>query len=196
MDDEKLKLILNNYCQETAKTCEKEENAKPGHIFSKDFENKMNRLIKKENYYARHTKTAPFIKTASIILFVIISLITAGYVSAAITGFNPWNFIININKDEGYIKIKKNIRNKETTASKFKKRKYKLPQDIPEGFEIETNSSTNGDIMVIWSNGNAKFDLISWKVENEENVYKNSEFDKTENINIVGYAGTYSEKMV
>lgn len=107
MDDEKLKLILNNYCQETAKTCEKEENAKPGHIFSKNFENKMNRLIKKENYYARHTKTAPFIKTASIILFVIISLITAGYVSAAITGFNPWNFIISITKDEGYIKIKK-----------------------------------------------------------------------------------------
>ena len=32
MDDEKLKLILNNYCQETAKTCEKEENVKPGHI--------------------------------------------------------------------------------------------------------------------------------------------------------------------
>ena len=64
-------------------------------------------LIKKEIYYARHTKTAPFIKTASIILFVIISLITAGYVSAAITGFNPWNFIISINKDEGYIKIKK-----------------------------------------------------------------------------------------
>lgn len=48
--------------------------------------------------------------------------------------------------------------------------------------------------MVILSNRNAKFDLISWKVENEENVYKNFEFDKTENINITGYAGTYNEK--
>lgn len=69
-------------------------------------------------------------------------------------------------------KNQKNICNKETTTSKFQKRKYKLLPDIPEGFEIETNSSTNGDIMVIWSNGNAKFDLISWKVENEENGIK------------------------
>lgn len=91
-------------------------------------------------------------------------------------------------------KNQKNICNKETTASKFQKRKYKLLPDIPKGFEIETNSSTNGDIMVILSNRNAKFDLISWKVENEENVYKNFEFDKTENINIAGYAGTYNEK--
>lgn len=154
----------------------------------------MYKLIKKEKYYARHPKAAPIIKVAIIILFTFVSLITAGYVSAAITGFNPWNFIININKKEGYVNIKNIERKKEENSNNCKKRKYDLPPNIPKGFNLEPDSYIDDDIMAVWTNGNIKFDLISWKTENENNVYKNSEFDKSENINIAGYAGIYTEK--
>ena len=92
-------------------------------------------------------------------------------------------FYYKHNQRRRLYKNQKNICNKETTASKFQKRKYKLLPDIPEGFEIETNSSTNGDIMVIWSNENAKFDLISWKVENEENGIKAISWHDTDSDN-------------
>lgn len=94
MNSGQLKQVLRNYCQETIKSGEI-ENTSPEHIFSKSFENKMNKLIKKEKYYAKYLKTVPVIKATAIIILIAAFLITAIY---AIISFNLLNSIINTNK--------------------------------------------------------------------------------------------------
>lgn len=104
MDDEKLKEVLTRYCQEVITANGKEEQKEQNHVFSKSFKKNIYKIIKKEQYYTKYPKVVQVIKFAIIIFFASVLLITVGYVSAAITSLNPWNFIIN--HKEGYVNIK------------------------------------------------------------------------------------------
>ena len=183
-----LKKMLEEYSAQKVQLYEKYEEM-PTHSFSDDYREKMRNLVEQPVQKTKHTFVYRF---AMICVCVIVTLLIVNQASAYVFGMTLWDKLMESAPQEMITTIYQgNGRNKkgsgETTG---KERVHDIPTEIPEGYELVSETNNERDIFAKWQSDNSRqLIFTAYDIRRDVRMYENGEWETESVVEVMGNKG-------
>lgn len=136
IDDEKeIKDLLTNYVEKEMSFIHEKDMPGYQHTYSRRYRRKQKKIFWTEKYFGTNLHLGYAVKRVAIVILLIFGLTATSKVSAAIFGFDPWEYFISFLSDSKMdVKVYKNSV-KNPNNIKYPKVVRNIPKGVPKQFK-------------------------------------------------------------